>query len=460
MGDAEEPEVLEPPHGQWTAGEFELLLEVLPTALYRAPAEDPFRRLFIGGAIESLIGSAAAKFRGSFADWSELIHEDDLSEVRDLLGIGTRHSRGGAEYRVRIDNGDEIWLRDRIVPIRGAGDRIEYHLGLVIDITREKREEQTFAEVVEQAPCGMVLIDRDGTIEMCNRELERMFGYAEGALEGQPVEVLVPAADREEEAEWRARVFRERRLARHGHAPREMSGLHRDGREVPVQLVMSAIDTPSGLRVLASIVDNSERKRAREQLERANLELQRVARIDQLTGLANRRRFEEQLDTEWLRARRSGSSLSLLLFDVDFFKAYNDGAGHVAGDDALKSVAEVAQQAVQRPGDLCSRFGGEEFVILLPDTELPAARSLAERVRARVEALRIPHPGLANGRVLTISIGVASVRPGTGMEARGLLEAADRQLYVAKNSGRNRVASEQLAGAPVQGRAAREALEQ
>lgn len=176
-----------------------------------------------------------------------------------------------------------------------------------------------------------------------------------------------------------------------------------------------------------------------EALRLANEHLSRLSFIDALTGLSNRRRMDETLETEWRRAVRSGSSLALIMADIDAFKAYNDTLGHPEGDKCLVKVAEVIRQAVGRAGDLAARYGGEEFVILMPGAEIAAAKDFAERLRQACEACAIPHPASPAGKVVTISLGVAACRPDAQSTAAELVALADAALYRAKQEGRNRV---------------------
>ena len=177
----------------------------------------------------------------------------------------------------------------------------------------------------------------------------------------------------------------------------------------------------------------------RQQLTLSNTQLERLSTLDTLTGLANRRRFDEVLAQEWRRSAREGTPLSLVFCDIDFFKNFNDGYGHLAGDECLVKVAQVVSAASNRPGDLAARYGGEEFVLVLSGTGEEAARRLAEKLRARVEELRIPHAHGPLGPHLTISLGVASAVPRPGSAPEELLNLADRALYAAKDDGRNRV---------------------
>lgn len=167
--------------------------------------------------------------------------------------------------------------------------------------------------------------------------------------------------------------------------------------------------------------------------------LEQHALLDGLTGIPNRRGFDETFDVEWKRALRSGRPLALIMADIDFFKQYNDHYGHGAGDDCLRKVAGAMSAAVTRPGDLVARYGGEEFVVLMPDTEAEGARLIAERIRELVEAQAIPHEASAAAPVVTLSLGVAFLIPDATLVSARLLEIADQRLYRAKVAGRNRV---------------------
>jgi diguanylate cyclase (GGDEF)-like protein/PAS domain S-box-containing protein len=182
----------------------------------------------------------------------------------------------------------------------------------------------------------------------------------------------------------------------------------------------------------------AERKAAEERLQDAYLALEALASVDPLTGAANRRQLDEALDHEWRRACRTASHVSLLLLDVDHFKLYNDMYGHLRGDNCLRQIADAARRVFRRSGDTVARFGGEEFAIVLPDTDRQAAFELAQRLRQAVEDLGVEHAG-SQHNIVTISIGCATLIPDLGSDANILLESADRALYEAKRAGRNRV---------------------
>jgi diguanylate cyclase (GGDEF)-like protein len=189
---------------------------------------------------------------------------------------------------------------------------------------------------------------------------------------------------------------------------------------------------------LRTLVDerNTELLELTRQLQVANAALQEMATVDALTGLANRRRFDVFLQQEWQRSGRTRQPLSVLLLDVDHFKKFNDRYGHPAGDECLRSVAQVIGATVHRATDLCCRYGGEEFAVVMTDTPADGALRIAESIRSAVERLRLPHADAPEGYV-TVSIGVAT-REGQNYEtAKDLIAACDRALYQVKEDGRN-----------------------
>lgn len=165
--------------------------------------------------------------------------------------------------------------------------------------------------------------------------------------------------------------------------------------------------------------------------------LRSLAFMDGLTGVANRRRFEEYLETEWRRCRRSETSLTILMVDIDNFKHYNDTYGHPAGDACLKAVARALSATVRRASDLTARYGGEEFACILPETDRAGGRAVVDKLLEAVRGLTIPHEGTGPG-VVTVSIGLASAVPSGEATAKDLVASADARLYEAKERGRNR----------------------
>jgi diguanylate cyclase (GGDEF)-like protein len=199
----------------------------------------------------------------------------------------------------------------------------------------------------------------------------------------------------------------------------------------------------AGWRITRQIVIRDrledELRRATQSLAQRNRDLAELAASDGLTGLANRRRFEEKLAREFRRIGRAGGMLAVIMFDVDYFKRYNDHYGHLAGDDCLRMVAQAIRTGANRPADLAVRYGGEEFIVLLPETDLAGAAAVAERIREQVASLGIPHQA-SQGGIVTVSAGVFSGTPGDcSQDPLDFVESADRALYEAKETGRNKV---------------------
>jgi diguanylate cyclase (GGDEF)-like protein/PAS domain S-box-containing protein len=207
--------------------------------------------------------------------------------------------------------------------------------------------------------------------------------------------------------------------------------------EAQVQVVRDTV-TGEPLELITTQMDISERKETEVELQKAYDNLERLAAMDGLTGLANRRIFDETLEAEWRRAQREESTLSMLMLDVDYFKSFNDALGHVAGDETLRQIAGALREVVHRPGDLAARYGGEEFVVLLPVTDSEGAMHIARKVAIAISRLGMEHVASPAGYV-TASIGVTSFAPGPDAESSDLVEAADRAMYSAKRKGRNRI---------------------
>lgn len=183
-------------------------------------------------------------------------------------------------------------------------------------------------------------------------------------------------------------------------------------------------------------------RETRDALSVANERLSHLAQYDGLTGLPNRRYFDSRFARVFEKAQREQRLLSVVLVDVDQFKNYNDRYGHVQGDECLRQIAQAVLSSVERTGDFVARYGGEELVMLLPDTDAAGAALIAEDARAAVVSRRLPHEATTLG-IVSISLGVATAVPGASTERYTLVNAADEALYVAKSRGRNQVYSKE-----------------
>lgn len=200
-------------------------------------------------------------------------------------------------------------------------------------------------------------------------------------------------------------------------------------------------------RITGAIEDIHQRRMAEMELHEAQAELTALAYRDALTGMHNRRAFDEQLQREWDRARRSGKSLALLTIDIDWFKRFNDHYGHPAGDECLRQMAEVISQCLRRPGDFAGRVGGEEFQVVMPETDTAGALLVANLMLATLQERALPHAD-SPLRQVTCSIGVAALVVGPAASLQSLVDGADVQLYESKRLGRARVSAAVVATEP------------
>jgi diguanylate cyclase (GGDEF)-like protein/PAS domain S-box-containing protein len=224
--------------------------------------------------------------------------------------------------------------------------------------------------------------------------------------------------------------------------------LTRDGSYVWIRDVVHVIRKADGSpeALVGFMFDVSERKKQEERIVSLQRELMELSFQDGLTGIANRRRFDQTFDEVWHAAVHERTPLGLLMIDIDCFKQFNDAYGHVAGDDCLKRVGQLLGTVATRPRDFLARYGGEEFVLILPNTDEAGTRAVAEACRRTIESARVAHNRSTVGSWLTISVGAGACVPTAAMTAQSLLQRVDKELYRAKAAGRNRVSTEATAG--------------
>lgn len=317
--------------------------------------------------------------------------------------------------------------------------------------------------LVDSAPVAIFVSDPGGRILLCNREAELLFGYSHGELLGQCIEILLPEALHVAHRAARAQYFAQPAARRMGGGA-TLRARRKDSFEISVEVALKPVYHNNVLLAVSIVIDVSERiamadalerekamleRRVKErtaELERANSEkmllladleqkradLERLSREDPLTGLPNRRDFDERLTLEMHRAERLESTFSVAIADIDHFKRVNDLYGHALGDTVLRVAARLLQACCRRI-DHVSRYGGEEFALILPGMNLDAAASLCERIRAQFE--NHSWPELRCELFLTVSVGVAEFR--SCDDACALMSRADEQLYGAKRAGRN-----------------------
>lgn len=311
----------------------------------------------------------------------------------------------------------------------------------------------SFHEIAELLPEPMFLVNRQGKIVSANTPALEVLGYRSDDRPELMFQEIVCDPKRKINEYLRA-CFRSPKLVLGAVDLRSTSGDVIAARiegclaqyrtdKLPSLVLLRCLDKrKSNARFLALNDRLDEMARNRILLYQSGddmRELQRLALVDSLTSLPNRRSLDKNLDFEWKRASREGKPLSTILLDIDFFKAFNDTYGHLAGDGCLKEVARTVQIASQRPADLTARYGGEEFAVLLPATEREGAVIVAERIRKEVERLGILHASSGINDVVTVSLGVATLVPSLDDSPLELLSKADKALYQAKAGGRNRV---------------------
>ena len=350
----------------------------------------------------------------------------------------TRHGMGPFAALTSIGKSDPGILLQLFV---AAGMIILYSVSVVLE--RQKSSEHSLQEIVslhklvtENNRDVIILSDLKGHRSYVSPSSELMGGWTPEELLHQGSFDLVHPLDL-------AKAENALDELRHGaeEALFELRIQKKDETYLWVESSLRSIHDPhTGVPqgVLNIVRDISARKHAEQQLQEAYNAVEALAVTDGLTGIANRRRFDQYLTNEWRRSMREHQPLSLLMIDADLFKAYNDNYGHPRGDSCLKQIAEAAQDVVSRPGDLVARFGGEEFAVILPNTDNAGAAKVAQEICDAMSSRRLPHCGNPYG-IMTISLGCATMVPHLGQHAVNLIELADKALYEAKHSGRNRV---------------------
>ncbi len=223
------------------------------------------------------------------------------------------------------------------------------------------------------------------------------------------------------------------------YGPYEKEYIHADGHLIPVQLSGQIMKIDGEDYIWSSIEDITTRKQTEEELVRLYTEVEKLSFLDGLTGIANRRMFDLTLDKEWKRAQRDQIALSLIMLDIDCFKQYNDYYGHLQGDECLKQIAKALSGVSKRAIDLIGRYGGEEFILLLPETNETQAIQLAEQCLSAVKHQKILHEPSETSDEVTVSAGVSTIIPLEASLSSTLIESADKLLYQAKQNGRNRL---------------------
>jgi diguanylate cyclase (GGDEF)-like protein/PAS domain S-box-containing protein len=292
-----------------------------------------------------------------------------------------------------------------------------------------------FQRVVETAIEGIWVFDKDFRLTFANEQIASVLGYTVEEMLGRTYSSFIPE-------EYRYVSDLQESLRRSGKdSVYECCLLRKDGKEhwflVSAKAILDDFGRFEGS--FAMLTDINERRIIELALEETNRQLIELSNTDSLTGIANRRCFDAVLEREYLRLRRSKSKLSIIMFDIDHFKAYNDQYGHVMGDVCLRRIGGVLKNCIRESVDLAARYGGEEFACILPDTDLGEAVKVAERIQEEIRELKIEHKTSPVSQYITASFGVTAVEYSPKLSLEEIVDTADKLMYKAKASGRNRI---------------------
>lgn len=441
---------------------------------------------------EILVGLRPGSFDGTVETFLARVHPDDRPALVSHLETAQAHLQPiKTEFRVITPKGQDRWLSIRGQIFYNADKRPHRIAGVTFDITAQRTAEALLHHQVDrerlvakiaqdisqgqdlQAILQRILGDVRAFLQVDRLAILDLQSTMQGNIMVEAISATVPSM-----LQWQFRdplVIEEKYLR-----------LYRQGRLVAVnnvheqQLPTAALAflayfqiqaeilvplsqegdlwgllvahhatprpwQPEDIRLLTTLATQVsiaiQRDRLHRELTRANQQLTRLAYLDGLTQVANRRRFEQYIHKEWRRLLRERAPLAVIMADIDHFKSYNDLYGHQAGDDCLRRVAGLLSSAVQRPADLVARYGGEEFVVVLPQTDLAGAVQVAEKMCSLVRMHHIPHRGCPDHGVVTLSLGVAATLPSLRSHPEALIQTADHALYQAKHQGRNQVSS-------------------
>jgi diguanylate cyclase (GGDEF)-like protein len=389
----------------------------------------------VGTTFESMLRSSLAQQQIADAVGRE---EAWLDQRLAQRGVGTVPHLGALAdnrwiktYETRTPEGYTVDVRVDVT------DFIQQQQALTQAQTEAQQARAILDDAIEALPEGFALFDAQDRLVVCNSQFRALYSRAQAMIQpGRTFEEILRYGLQQKqypEALGREEAWLAQRLAQHRAADRTIIQPLPDGRWLQIDERRTPQGGIAGVRA-----DVSELVRKEQELAAANDQLAQLSTTDELTGIANRRRFDEALAHEWQRGARQKDPLSLLMLDIDHFKLYNDHYGHLAGDECLRRVSHLLGGGVRRAGELVARYGGEEFVVLLPSTDLDLAQAIAQRCMQQVREAAIPHGRSPTAEFLTLSIGVACTVPDVGRKPDTLVREADTALYRAKDAGRNR----------------------
>ena len=438
------------PYSPQNAHSLRLVLSAMPIGVSWANLADQ-KILFMNHKFIEIFGYTLSDFE-NIADWNARVYLFDedrtlIANTWEVFLTDPDHSKVNIEpleVRVRCKDDTVKTVILSGVILREAG----WALATFVDISDRKRDEVLIQEAVRQAnenqiiyrllldnsPEMIVLSSLDESRRYVTAAVEQITGFTEEEYLAQRLLDMIHPDEREE-ATRRIQELREGNLQQ----TFRYRTLRKEGGYCWVEASVIGYLDPASQRVggyVATVRDISEEKEREERRNSEYRQLSKAASLDELTGIANRRAFNRAIESEARRHTRSTRDLSLLLIDVDYLKEYNDIYGHLPGDLCLNKIAAALKSTLRRDPDLAARFGGEEFVVLLPLTEISGAESVARKILADVCSLAIPHADSPFG-IVTVSIGATSWTSGPPLNTNVMIEQADRALYRAKDRGRN-----------------------
>jgi diguanylate cyclase (GGDEF)-like protein/PAS domain S-box-containing protein len=395
--------------------------------------DDAEKTTFVNTRMAELLGYASDEMLGR--SLSTFVDPQHVNAARDHLQWSKSGARAAYELEFRRKDGEAIWARVASAPLFNAHGQYRGALAAVVDITERKhaedalhRREQEFSALAERSPDIIARVDAALRVLYINPAIERITGQPRESFIGKtPAECELP----QEEIDLRVQAVRQVFDSGQEQVLEHKNPTLTGDRFYQTRLVpeFGADGTVERVLMVSRDIDD---------LKRAQAVLEELALVDPLTGVANRRYLERFVGSEWLREARKRLPIAAIMIDIDHFKDYNDHYGHAQGDECLRQVTRTLKEALHRPADTLVRYGGEEFIVLLPESDLAAALDIAERLRHAVESHTLFHLASPLASQITISLGVAAMNAHEG-EFDDLLADADAALYRAKEKGRNRV---------------------
>jgi diguanylate cyclase (GGDEF)-like protein/PAS domain S-box-containing protein len=372
--------------------------------------------------------------------FAEIIHPDDLIKVEGAIkNLQAGHPAFLVEVRLLASDGGYRNLQWTAYPDPKSG----LLFAIARDYTIPFFDAQRVRLLLDSSPTAVFLVEQTGTITYSNHLAELIFGYQKNELIGKPIETLVPTKLREHHQAHRKMYVANPTLRPMGTL-HHLVGLQKNGEELPIDIGLNPVWLDSGILIICSVIDTRHKMdylnylmKEKNKLSKDNARLKKLATIDALTGLYNRRAFERILLDTLTLAREARDGVSIILADIDHFKTFNDLYGHPIGDLLLKDLGNALMRNIRKE-DTVARIGGEEFVVILPGISYEQALAFGERLR------RVIHQGNWSSQPITISLGAAtyeftSKRTSLKSTMKRMIQEADTAMYQSKNMGRNRI---------------------